>query len=144
MSNDAYFTGKSGTKRYYADIANRIRSEAPHTLGKHIFEQLDAIGLLDEMKDGTTPYGLPYTFADEPSRTVKQLTSSGFVHTPGLFRALRNDYHIKGKTRRRAVKILSDGYGLPPEEAEGLLSGTITIVIDDAAGTISYFIAARQ
>ena len=35
-------------------------------------------------------------------------------HTPGFFRALQNDYRIKGKTRRRAVKILSDGYGIAP------------------------------
>ena len=44
-------------------------------------------------------------------------------HTPGFFRALQNDYRIKGEPRRRAVKILSDGYGMPREEAKGLLSG---------------------
>ena len=63
-------------------------------------------------------------------------------YTPGLFRALQNDYRIKGKIRRRAVKILSDGYGLPPEEAKGLLNGAIAIVIDEAAGTITYIVAA--
>lgn len=67
----------------------------------------------------------------------KQLTSS-VVHTPGLFRALLNDYRINGESRRRAIKILSDVYGLPPEEAEGLLSGKIRIEIDEAAGTITY------
>ncbi len=64
MSNDAYFTSKSGTRHFYADIAARIRKEAPHTLGKHISAQLEAIGLLEEMQNGTTPCGLPFTFAD--------------------------------------------------------------------------------
>ena len=68
----------------------------------------------------------------------KQLTSSSMVHTPGLFRALQNDYRIKGEPRRRAVKTLSDVYGLTPGEAEGLLSGSIPTQIDEAAGTITF------
>ena len=70
--------------------------------------------------------------------TRKQLTSTAMFHTPGLFRALQNDYRIKGKTRQHAVKILSDGYGLSPDEARGLLSGSIPVEIDEAAGTITY------
>jgi hypothetical protein len=138
MNNDAYFTGPSGTRYAYADIADRIRKEAPHMLGKNIFEQLEAIGLLDEMRNGTTPCGLPYSFADEPEQVQKQLTSSAMVHTPGFFRALQNDYRIKGEPRRRAIKILSDVYGMPSGEAKGLLSGATAIVIDEAAGTITY------
>ena len=42
----------------------------------------------------------------------KQLTSTPMFYTPGLFRALQNDYRIKGKTRARAIQILSDGYRL--------------------------------
>ena len=68
----------------------------------------------------------------------KQLTSTAMFHTPGLFRALQSDYRIKGKTRRRAIHILSNGYGLPVEEARGLLSGSISVEIDEAAGTITY------
>ncbi len=68
----------------------------------------------------------------------KTLTSNGMIHTPGVFRALKNDYQINGRTRRRAVSILSTGYGLPEEEADKLLSGVIPIEIDEAAGTISY------
>jgi hypothetical protein len=142
MSNHAYFTGKSATKHYYSAIAARIRREAPHTLGKHISVQLEAISLLEEMQNGTTPYGLPYSFASRSVR--KQLTSSGMFHTPGLFRALQNDYRIKGKTRRRAVKILSDGYKLPYDEAERLLSGAIDIEIDEPAGTVTYTIDVPQ
>ena len=68
----------------------------------------------------------------------RQLTSAAMIYTPGLFRALQNDYRIKGKTRQRAVQILSDGYGLPVEEARGLLSGSILVEIDEVAGTITY------
>jgi hypothetical protein len=70
--------------------------------------------------------------------TRKQLTSTPMFYTPGLFRALQNDYRIKGKIRQRAVQILSDGYGLPVEEARGLLSGSISVEINEAAGTITY------
>lgn len=70
--------------------------------------------------------------------TRKQLTSTPMFHTPGLFRALQNDYRIPGKTRQRAVQILSDGYGLPVEEARGLLSGSIPVEINEAAGTVTY------
>ena len=139
-----YFVGASGRRYTYAEIADRIRSEAPHTLGKHIFVQLEAIGLLEEMEKGTTPCGLPFTFADESRLIEKQLTSNGMFHTPGFFRALQNDYRIKGEPRRRAVGILSEGYGLPREEAEGLLSGAIEITIDEAGGTITYSIAGER
>jgi hypothetical protein len=138
MTIHGSFIGRSGKRYDYADIATLIREKAPETLGKHISIQLAAIGLLEEMQGGVTPCGLPFTFAGESPRTRKQLTSSGFVHTPGLFRALCNDYRIKGKTRRRAIRILSEGYRLPPEEAQGLLSGAIEVHIDETAGTISY------
>jgi len=121
--------------------------KSPHTLGKHISVQLEAIGLTEEMMNGTTPCGLPFTFADEPRLVRKELTSSATFYTPGLFRALQNDYRIKGEKdelRYRAIKILSDGYGLPDEEAEGLLSGAIDIDIDEAAGTITYIIASER
>jgi hypothetical protein len=68
----------------------------------------------------------------------KQLTSTALFHTPGLFRALQNDYRIKGNARQRAVQILSNGYGLPVEEARGLLSGSIPVEINETAGTITY------
>jgi hypothetical protein len=86
--------------------------------------------------------GLPFTFAEEPRLIAKQLTSSGLVHTPGLFRALQNDYRIKGEPCRRAIRILSEGYGLAREEAEGLLGGAIAIAIDEIAGTIIYTVPA--
>jgi hypothetical protein len=138
MTNDHYFIGQSGKRYRYADIAKLVCEKAPETLGKHIFVQLTALGLLQEIQGGVTPCGLPFTFASKPLPPRKQLTSSAMFHTPGLFRALQNDYRIKGQPRRRAIKILSDGYRLSPEEARGLLSGSIPVEIDEAAGTITY------
>ena len=74
----------------------------------------------------------------EPRLISKQLTSTAMFHTPGLFRALQNDYRIKGTTRRQAIAILSNGYGLSPEEARGLLSGSIHVQIDEGSGTVTY------
>jgi hypothetical protein len=39
-----------------------IRAKASETIGKHISEQLEAIGRYDEMLKGSTPWPLPYTF----------------------------------------------------------------------------------
>jgi len=144
MTSDDYFRGPSGTRYAYAEIADRIRKDAPHTLGQHIAVQLEAIGLYEEMMNGTTPCGLPFTFAEAPRLIQKQLTSNGLFHTPGFFRALQNDYRIQGEPRRRAVKLLSEGYGLPRAEARGLLSGAIAIAIDEDAGTITYTVAAQS
>ena len=64
MTSHDYFRGASGTLYTYAEIADRIRKEKPLTLGKHITVQLKAIGLLEEFQAGTTPCGLPFTFAE--------------------------------------------------------------------------------
>ena len=76
--------------------------------------------------------------AQNPRLIEKQLTSSGMFHTPGLFRALQNDYRVNGKPRLHAIKTLSNGYGLSREEAAGLLSGAIKSEIDEAAGTVTF------
>jgi hypothetical protein len=75
---------------------------------------------------------------EQPGLIQKQLTSNGMFHTPGVFRALQNDFRISGKPRQQAIKTLSNGYGLSREEAAGLLSGAITSEIDDAAGTVTF------
>jgi hypothetical protein len=76
----------------------------------------------------------------KPRPISKQLTSTAMFHTPGLLRALQDDYRIKGRTRQQAITILSNGYGLSAEEARGLLSGSIHVQIDEAAGTVSYLV----
>jgi hypothetical protein len=74
VSEQPYFRGPTGTRYRYAEIAARIRTEARHTLGKHIFVQLRAIDLYDEFTNGTTPCSLPFTFADaeEPVDAERQ------------------------------------------------------------------------
>ena len=76
--------------------------------------------------------------SENPRLIEKQLTSNGMFHTPGLFRALQNDYRVNGKPRLHAIKTLSNGYGLSREEAAGLLSGAIKSEIDEAAGTVTF------
>lgn len=145
MTCPGYFFGPTGTRYEYADIAQRVRAEAPHTLGKHISTQLEAIGLLEEMQNGTTPCGLPFTFAEAAKQ--KMLTSSALFYTPGFFRAMQHDYRAGKRhkpTRERAIKIMCDGYGLTHEESEGILSGTIPVEIDDAAGTVTLLHPSEQ
>src|SRR4051794_31911223 len=67
MDRDAYFTGTSSKRYTFAEIAARVRTDAPQTLGRHIFVQLEALGLLEEFQHGTTPWLLPTTFAEVPS-----------------------------------------------------------------------------
>jgi len=140
--NEDYFTGKSGRKYTYAELARLIREKAPETLGKHISLQLRAIGLMEEMEGGTTPCSLPFSFAFPPQPLQKQLTSSEFVHTPGFFRAMQNDYRIKGGARQRAIKVMCDVYRLSQDEAVGLLSGSIPVETDEKAATVTYTVEA--
>jgi hypothetical protein len=76
--------------------------------------------------------------SDTARLVQKELTSNAMFHTPGLFRALQNDYRIQGKPRPHAIETLSHGYGLSREEAVGLLSGAIESEIDEAAGTVTF------
>jgi hypothetical protein len=104
-----YFVGASGRRYGYAEIAGRIGAEAPHTLGQHIFVQLEAIGLLEEMQNGTTPCGLPLTFASalppsDPPTTLKltrELADRMFhpsrdvVYGPHSFYSAENDSEVE-------------------------------------------------
>lgn len=101
MTTDHYFITASGKRHTYAEIADRIRSEAPHTLGQHISVQLEAIGLLDEMRSGRTPFGLPFTFAEKPRPMTKYI-----VH---LYREMRLTYaDIEADTPQAAAAITRD------------------------------------
>lgn len=57
-----YFTGKHGCRVHYVDIARDIAERYPEHRGKHIFIQIEALGLWDEFQGGETPHGLPYSF----------------------------------------------------------------------------------
>ncbi len=76
---------------------------------------------------------------------TKVMQSSQMFFTPGIFRAMQNDYKVGRKnsqTRKRAISTISGGYNIPDIEAEGILSGTIPVTIDDDAGTVSYITKA--
>lgn len=59
-----YFRGRYGEKHFFADIARRIHEEHPELLGEHISIQLEALGLHETMRKGTTPFALPFSFAE--------------------------------------------------------------------------------
>ena len=107
MTSDAYFRGASGTPYAYAEIAARIRKEAPHTLGKHIFEQLEAIGLLEELRNGSTPWSLPYTFAEAAAQHTPRPWSYDEV-TGRIYFAdgdvEADDCHCRSRKQRRPSK----------------------------------------
>lgn len=60
----SYFRKPDETKVYFKDIAVAIEKLHPSLSGKHIFEQLKALGLWNDMQEGTTPVSLPYSFTD--------------------------------------------------------------------------------
>jgi hypothetical protein len=60
----SYFRTQTGRKVLYKDIAQAIETLHPRYRGKHIFEQLEALGLYGEFRRGTTPCGLPYSFSE--------------------------------------------------------------------------------
>ena len=59
-----YITTATGERITFAEIAERVRREAPGKTGRHIFEQLDAIGLRETFDRASTPFGLPYSFVE--------------------------------------------------------------------------------
>jgi hypothetical protein len=113
MTSDDYFRGPSGTRYTYAEIADRIRREAPHALGKHISVQLEAIGLLDEMTNGTTPCALPFTFAEAAEMADAEPTPGGWHYAvtgpsriDGCIR-----YYVASSTRNIALIEGLEGMG---------------------------------
>ena len=71
-----YFSGPNGAKFYYADLGAAVAKEHPSLVGKHIFEQLDALGVRQQFEGGHTPRQLPYSFSDcvdkEPERMADE------------------------------------------------------------------------
>jgi len=60
----SYFRTETGRKVYYHDIAQAIDTLHPQQRNKHIFKQLEVLGLYGEFRRGTTPCGLPYSFSE--------------------------------------------------------------------------------
>tara|TARA_R100000008_G_scaffold33659_1_gene19039 strand:+ start:2083 stop:2328 length:246 start_codon:yes stop_codon:yes gene_type:complete len=67
--SEPYFViyDENGRRVYFTfrEIGDRVRKEAPETLGEHIFVQIDALGLNKEFERAGTPHSLPYTFAEK-------------------------------------------------------------------------------
>jgi hypothetical protein len=55
------FYTKSGAFVTYRSLALRCKKEFPELEGKHIFEQLDALGVRLAFNQGTTPDPVPLT-----------------------------------------------------------------------------------
>jgi hypothetical protein len=62
--DNCYFRGKSGTLYYYGWLGDEIEAQFPDLMGRHIREQIEALGLLEEFDGGESPCSLPYTFTD--------------------------------------------------------------------------------
>lgn len=67
--NGPYFRGPTGAKHFYTGIAEAIKYVAPELRGKHIYEQLERLDLLEDLTKGSTPFGLPYSFSDYEMQT---------------------------------------------------------------------------
>lgn len=69
--SEPYFATRDeqGNSVYYTfrEIGDLVRSKAPETMGKHIFVQIDALGLRDVFDSADTPHSFPYTFAEKPT-----------------------------------------------------------------------------
>jgi hypothetical protein len=59
----AYVT-KDNRRVTLEQLEAEVRQNAPQTVGKHIFEQLEAIGRSEEFASSETPLSLPYSFAE--------------------------------------------------------------------------------
>ena len=60
-----YFVAhKQGKSEYYHfdTIGKEIRKNHPDLVGKHIFQQLEALGLQEVFEGSETPVSLPYSF----------------------------------------------------------------------------------
>lgn len=60
----SYYIKADGTHRTFAEISQRIKYSFPDLVGKHIFVQLDALGLREEFRLSETPHALPYSFSE--------------------------------------------------------------------------------
>lgn len=69
QSDNLYFRGKSGNLYYYGWLSDEIDDRFPQLRGKHIREQVEALGLLDEFDGGESPCSLPYSFTDAYKRS---------------------------------------------------------------------------
>lgn len=61
--NRGYFTRNDHRMIFYEDISRAIQTLHPELVGKHIFVQLEALGLYEDFMTGSTPCQLSYSFS---------------------------------------------------------------------------------
>ena len=59
-----YFIDEGGNKVPYVEVAEVIKARYPLLRDKHIFVQLEGLGMLESFRKGETPHSLPYSFSD--------------------------------------------------------------------------------
>jgi len=69
------------------------------------------------------------------------LTSSPLVFTPGMVRWGVNGYRFP-KDRKAIRKVFVEGYNLPDDHADALLSGKVPHVVNDENGVVSFTVPA--
>lgn len=65
------------------------------------------------------------------------LKSANMVNTPGLISWAKNGYRFPGD-RKVILSIITEGYGLTPECAHDLLSGTVGYTVNEDAVEFEY------
>lgn len=61
-----------------------------------------------------------------------KLTSTGFVHTPGIIRWAENGYRFKPQ-REQLLNVITSTYGLDKDTVHKLLTGEIPYTVEDDA-----------
>lgn len=65
MSKKPFYRTKHGVEVTYETVGDEIASKHPELIGKHIFEQLDALpGWREAFTSSESPYSLPYSFSE--------------------------------------------------------------------------------
>lgn len=59
---DVYFCDRQSTRYSYYAIAEKVKGTRVE--GKHIFDQLKFLGLVEVFETGWTPFSLPYSFSN--------------------------------------------------------------------------------
>ena len=88
---------------------------------------------------------LPCFWRAAPGTTVQVCNgtiAASAISTGSSKRLVKHEPYRRRDTgypdRDNTSQLLGDGYGLPVKEARGLLSGSIPVEINEAAGTITY------
>lgn len=68
-----HFAGPDGRKHRFVHLAERIRLERPDLVGRPAQLQLLELGLFDDFRAGTSPFGLPASLSDCDRTTARSV-----------------------------------------------------------------------